>query len=78
VIGSFEDFEDVDLDEVTGRLAALRQPSEQPVAIFPVVRQAQLMGSEDAELQAYVRIGISATDTFRRFGAPCWGFSHVD
>jgi hypothetical protein len=31
------------------------------------------MGSEDAELQAYVRIGILATDTFRASARPAGG-----
>jgi hypothetical protein len=35
------------------------------------------MGSEDAELQAYIRIGISPTDTFRASAHPASGSARL-
>ena len=41
---------------------------------FPVVRQAQLTGSEDAELQAYIRI-TARLRTHSELRRACWRFS---
>ena len=42
---------------LAGRLAALGQPSEELLAILPMIRQAHSMGFEDAELWAYYAQG---------------------
>jgi hypothetical protein len=51
-------------------------PADRPderLRSLPVVRQAQLMGSEAAELQAYYPHRISPTDTFRASARPAGG-----